>query len=280
MGDVESNMIEIEGLEYVRDDWCDMPVITKDVFEVKDLIPFNFVMSKPDYGKIVHFFVDDHEFERVWNNPRRYVKMLQKFPGVFSPDFSLWMEYPLVVQMWNTYRNRLIGAFWQSQGIPVIPTIGWSDERSFEFSFLGVEKGSDVAISTRGATHTNGEMDGFMNGYEEMVKQIKPSKIIVYGRVTRLKDKLDAIAGNWVHFPTQFMYPPEDHNTGVPVDLDAKENQHLEISVADKAKEVGLKKAMDNEVMYTDKWLTLQAEYRALRVRLYGPARGEGKTIG
>jgi hypothetical protein len=44
--------------------------------------------------------------------------------------------------------------------------------------FAGIEQGSIVTISTIGVL-TN--KDFFMEGYREMIKRIKPSKIICYG---------------------------------------------------------------------------------------------------
>lgn len=89
----------------------------------------------------VHFYTHDHHFECVWNNPKRYLPMLQRFAGVISPDFSLYRELPLVMQLWNTYRNRAI-AFWlQREGVNIIPNVRWGDERSYEFAFEGLPQG-------------------------------------------------------------------------------------------------------------------------------------------
>lgn len=42
--------------------------------EIKEWIAFDHVFDKKDItGKGVHFFVDDYKFERLWNNPNRYI---------------------------------------------------------------------------------------------------------------------------------------------------------------------------------------------------------------
>ena len=204
-------MIEIEGPEYKTDNGWGIPIIRRQRIAVKDIIGFNYIMSKPSYEKTVHFFLDDHEFERVWNHPSKYIRLLKKFHAVFSPDFSLWMEYSRVIQLWNTYRNRMCGAYWQSQGIRVIPTVGWAGEDSFDFCFAGVEKGSTVAISTRGATHANAEIEGFRYGYTEMLRRIKPERVIVYGTMKRI----GKLKGNVVHIPYEFYINEEC--TGKPI---------------------------------------------------------------
>ena len=69
-------------------------------------------------------------------------------------------------------------AYWQSKGITVIPTISWSDARSFEFCFDGVEQGGVVAVGMVGCKQSK---LNFMRGYNEMLKRIQPSKILCFG---------------------------------------------------------------------------------------------------
>ena len=74
-------------------------------------------------------------------------------------------------------RGRL-GAYWQSKGRIVIPTISWSDARSFEFCFDGVETGSTVAIGMIGCKRNKLH---FLRGFWAMVEKIDPSQIICFG---------------------------------------------------------------------------------------------------
>src|SRR5690606_139839 len=77
-------------------------------------------------------------FETVWSRPRKALEALAPYTTLLSPDFSLYRDWPLLLQMWNVYRNRWCGAFWQRQGFTVIPTVSWSTAESVEFCFLGV----------------------------------------------------------------------------------------------------------------------------------------------
>ena len=98
-----------------------------------DWLPFN--CAKTDKRRSahgIHFFVDDYLFERVWNDPERYALLLSDFCASMTPDFSLFTDYPLPVQLYNHWRKHLLGAYWQSRGITVIPSICWSDEASFD----------------------------------------------------------------------------------------------------------------------------------------------------
>ena len=131
------------------------PEIPKAEFndeELKELRLLAFNQTKSDNGKhnerIVHFFLYDYNFEKIWNTPDKYVELLSEYKGVLSPDFSMYTEMPYAVQIYNTFRNRWCGAYLASKGIKVIPTVAWSDRGSFDFCFKGIPKGSIVAVST------------------------------------------------------------------------------------------------------------------------------------
>jgi hypothetical protein len=136
----------------------------------------------------VHFFIDDYRFEVLWNRPQKTLAPFQRFHISFTPDWSLYIDYPLAVQIWNTYRNRWCGAWWQKNGVQgVVPSIGWSDERSYDFAFSGVEQGSAVAISTIGIRDKEfwvaGNWERFKQGYLEMLRRIKPAMVYCYGPI-------------------------------------------------------------------------------------------------
>jgi len=128
-----------------------------------------------------HFFTDDYRFEPVWNKPDKYLEELLRAEAVFTPDFSMYLEWPRAAQIWNTYRNRWLGAFWESHGISVIPTITWGDWRTYDFCFSGVAQGATVAISTMGVLPSDSDKDLFKSGYYAMVEAIQPSLVVVYG---------------------------------------------------------------------------------------------------
>lgn len=109
-----------------------------------------------------------------------YVDTLSRFDCLLTPDFSLYLEMPLVMQMWNVYRSRLIGRQWQNMGLVVIPTVSWADERSFAFCFDGLPRKSTVSISTIGVKK---DTKIFKNGLDEMIERINPSRILLYGGI-------------------------------------------------------------------------------------------------
>ncbi len=155
-----------------------IPDIKKDEFEVKELIPYRVDSNR---NGTAHFFLDDYRFERCWRKPDSQIEELKKYDGVLSPDFSMYTNYPQAMQIWQVYRNRWCACYWQSLGIKVIPTISWSDEQSFKYCFLGVQKGSTVAIGTVGVLNNEYAKTLFMQGFKEMLKQLEPKEILIYG---------------------------------------------------------------------------------------------------
>ena len=99
-----------------------IPVIEPTHLKRKiDFIPFNYAktIDHPE-NKGIHFFLDDYQFNRVWARPRTYLHMIQKFAYVMSPDFSIYVDFPLVIQLYNHYRKHWLAAYWQENGVEVI----------------------------------------------------------------------------------------------------------------------------------------------------------------
>ena len=149
-------------------------------------IPFNCVMSdrqREHHG--VHFFIDDYLFQRVWNDPRRYAQMLSDYQAVMTPDFSMYTDYPVAVQIYNHWRKHQLGAYWQSLGLVVIPSICWSDHESFDWCFDGEPVGGTVAVSSVGTQKNPQARILFLDGYSEMMDRLKPHKVIFFGDIPK-----------------------------------------------------------------------------------------------
>lgn len=159
----------------------DMPIIKPIKYIPKELLSFNNMLTHPEYEKTIHFFIDDYQFERVWNNPKEYIYKLAQYDCVLTPDFSLYSDMPIAIQVYNIYRSRLIGQLLQNIGCKVIPTISWSDERSYKFCFDGIKKGGTIAISTIGIKKKDEANKLFFKGLKEAIKRIEPKIIICYG---------------------------------------------------------------------------------------------------
>lgn len=163
--------------------YFELPVIKTSNLIPEKLVSFSKAMSKSwkDFDCWVMFYEHDVRFERLWNNPRKYLRRLKKFRGIIAPDFSLYRNMPLVIQMWNTYRGRALAHWLQKNGIEVIPNVRFNDERTYAFCFDGIEKNKTVAVGTHGCIKRRIDKDYFKDGLAELVKRLSPKTIIVYG---------------------------------------------------------------------------------------------------
>ena len=128
-----------------------------------ELIGFNYAKSaKVRSEKGLHFFLDDYQFLRLWNNPTAYLELIKQFQCVLTPDFSLYADFPVAMQIYNHYRKHWLGSYWEENGIEVIPTICWSDEKSFDWCFDGEHyksKNPDVAVQLSRYIDKNPDMN-------------------------------------------------------------------------------------------------------------------------
>lgn len=171
------------------------PVYENEIGEIKEWIGFNYVLSdKEPEGKAVHFFIDDYQFQRLWNSPEKYMEKLARYEAVLTPDFSPYADMPLATQIFNHYRKHWVGALMQEYGVKVVPTIRASrDERSLDFYLDGEPKGGVVCISSMW-TSDDEAREYFLREYETMRKTLKPEKIYVYGNeVEGLKGNIEYI---------------------------------------------------------------------------------------
>ncbi|MDU5301100.1 MAG: DUF4417 domain-containing protein [Dialister micraerophilus] len=47
----------------------------------------------------VHFFLDDYQFEIIWQRPIVYVRKLSKFKVIASSDLNLYTDYSKAMQI-------------------------------------------------------------------------------------------------------------------------------------------------------------------------------------
>lgn len=141
----------------------------------------------------IHFFIDDYQFDRLWNHPERYVEMFKKYDYICSPDYSLYLDFPKALQIYNTYKKQFLGAYYQSFGIKVVPTVSWSDEESYSWCFDGIEKNSIVACSSVGCMKNKEAMELFVKGFKKMIEVIDPTQILMVGKLPKELSKYSDI---------------------------------------------------------------------------------------
>lgn len=177
-------------------DGYEMPTLKACNIIPTALVSFNAALTAKDHNQCVHFFIDDYQFERIWNLPDRYVECLRQFQCVIAPDFSQYTDMPYPQRMWNNYRGKFIGAWLQSQGVTVIPNVTWSLPDSYEYCFDGIPQQSVIAINSTGAARYGLTRFLWLRGYREALSRLRPLAVIRYGTMIPGEDSSVSIYFN------------------------------------------------------------------------------------
>ena len=148
----------------------------------KSLVPYNGssrqVLSPEN---AFHYYLSDYKFEVAWSDPARVLTRLMTTNFTLGPDFSAFTDWPLPVQIFNTYRNRWCCALWQAEGVRVIPNVGWGIPETYSWCFDGLPTRSVVAISTVGCVKYKHAVKPFLHGYDAMIERLQPTAVVCYG---------------------------------------------------------------------------------------------------
>lgn len=170
--------------DYDEDDtegFYQMPKLRPCNYIPKDIIGFNYALTSKDKNCGIHFYIDDYQFERIWNQPQTYLDKLADYDCIFTPDFSLYTDMPIAMKIWNVYRSRLIGQVAQRMGMNVIPTVSWCEADTFSFCFDGLPKKATLSISTIGVKKEDYNFNLWKAGVDEMIKRLEPKTLLIYG---------------------------------------------------------------------------------------------------
>lgn len=171
----------LEGLTVVGP--FEIPRIEPCTLVPDKLVVFSEAMSakRPDPDAWVHFYEDDYRCERFWKAPERYLTRLSKFAGIVSPDFSLYRNMPEAVKINHTFRNQLLGAWIQAQGMNVITNVRLSGTASVPYALAGVPQHSTLSIGLHGCTKSVENRRQVFEDIQIICDQCEPLTLLVYG---------------------------------------------------------------------------------------------------
>ena len=161
----------------------DMPIMRRqNLPDIEKWIPFNTARQCNVNAKTgIHMYVHDYRMTGLWRYPNRYLDLLKGAGCVLSPDMSMYTDEPMAMQIIGAYRRQWLGAWWQKQGLTVIPTAGWSSESSIDWCFDGMPVGGAVAVSSIGTQKHSWTKRLFRYGYDAMMERCKPDEILFFG---------------------------------------------------------------------------------------------------
>ena len=172
----------------------EIPVIDKpqEIIIPKGLIPFTKRKRDTDHKNFICFYEHDIKFRDCLIAVDEYIDDLSEYPGIVSPDCSLYLDMPLCLQIANVYINRAIGHYFQERGMCVIPNVRWGDERTYttkvlpeKIAFLGIPKHSIVSVGTYGCVKSNEAKHYFREGLIAMLETLEPKVVLVYGAMPK-----------------------------------------------------------------------------------------------
>lgn len=152
--------------------------------DVKHWVAFNLTrrykmnLYRKEVG--IHFFIDDYQFECLWEQPNKYIENFKKVGCLIMPDYSLFIDFPNAINIYNKYRNHWLARFYQDRGIKVLPSLLWSDEESLNWAFDGYEEGGIYCLPRIGVTQVEEWDKNFKCGIFEAVRKLKPQKLVVF----------------------------------------------------------------------------------------------------
>lgn len=151
-----------------------------------ELVPFSrCAAEKTPERKAVHFYEFDEKFIGCLNDKNKLtakLKIFQRFQSVILPDFSVYRDMPLSMQLFHVYKSRAVGAFLEKHGVSIIPNVRWGDERTYEFAFDGIPQETTVAVGVQGGYRDKKSEFYFENGFLEMIRFIRPRIVLCYGK--------------------------------------------------------------------------------------------------
>lgn len=137
--------------------------------------------AKDNADAFCHFFIDDYRYERIWNEPERYLPVVSRYDGAIMPNFSTYHIMPLPMQYWNMYRNRALAFYWQQHGVDVIPLLQCGDPRTYDYAFEGLPIGGTYAVMNNGLMKKAENRQLFYESLLIGVQAVKPDVLVCYG---------------------------------------------------------------------------------------------------
>lgn len=164
----------------------DMPVINPyEGTPPENFIPFSrrneIKSSSVAQTYALHFYINDPQFLCVYNDPDRYIDVLKRFHCVIGLDFSQYANMTYPQRLINNFMGKAYTAYFQKQGVLMIPNVTWSLPDSYEYCFDGHPQNSIIAINSTAIKQHDSSIYLWLKGYEEALKRLQPSLILRYG---------------------------------------------------------------------------------------------------
>lgn len=140
-------------IDYGLDELLQYPVVTNHIDGFA--LPGKMYRWGTQADRPFHCFVDDWRIEAIWRNPHKMLDRVIMSRVAVLPDFTIETDTPLVHAIYQVWRSRTIGQYWQNHGVFCIPALQWSRPVINRFLFDGLGQCDVVAVRspTRGSAY-------------------------------------------------------------------------------------------------------------------------------
>jgi len=151
------------------------------------LTPYSMKDTGNTHGAL-HFYIDDYRFTGMymWGHLSQFTEKVTPYKMVIAPDFSVYLDQSLALNLFQLYQNRFVSAYWQSEGLQVIPSVSWGNADSFEYCFDGLPQNSVLSIGGVGNSHHASMLQLWEYGVNLTIEQLHPKALIMYGAPKKL----------------------------------------------------------------------------------------------
>ena len=124
-------------------------------------------------GVALHTFCDDYRQEFFWRRPFDGLVVATAAGVCTAPDFTVWTDDPEEWARYQCWRSALVGAFWQSHGVRVLPVVAFRGE-----PWRFVPRGSVWALRGPSALVPAGV---WLADLELFCEMARPALLVVFG---------------------------------------------------------------------------------------------------
>ena len=126
----------------------EFPIIRKQDIDVNKIKLLSYVDTKADdkenKDKTIHFFTHDWKFEKVYENADKELEKLKQYYCLLSPDFSMFTNMPIALQIASVFKNRCCCAILTARWIRTMPS-GFA-ARALPFAWTMLAENCRIAI--------------------------------------------------------------------------------------------------------------------------------------
>ena len=147
-----------------------------------ELLSYRRCLRLKKYHVCGHGYVEDKYLAIAWNKPIWYASKLSLLDCVIEPNFSLREDYSYPQVITNLYKKRLLAAYWQKEGMMVIPDVAWHS-KYIDVCIEGCPKNSIITINSTGVCQDKKSVAVWKECYSYVVDTLSPIHIIRYGGI-------------------------------------------------------------------------------------------------